>query len=335
MLQAVVQVMSNEIKTGGNSQLFLTKSAGEKLIFPYDFKQTFHHEPKLLSTPKEYVLIRDFYHFDEDRQAIEREILEFLRDFGFATETQLRLLVGSKGLNPDRIDDILESCVKDRVVNYFALTQFVMEEVPEDAFRIYCLDHGARYILTHFSQTDFITWLSSDNIRSSELVAKYLMTGMFYLQVLMARGDSLRFFNPLADFSIGKRDIRFSGAFQIIQGFTPRDFIFEVIRHEDLPTIWQQKVNEKVAPFVLQSYWEMYYRNMPVFLFLTQNDEDAFQAAEIFHMRTKLDNFRMLTDPNLMRGLGNAPFYAYVPESDKNPRPALKKVKAKIFSGEA
>ena len=147
----------------------------------------------------------------------------------------------------------------------FALTQFVMEEVPEDAFRIYCLDHGARYILTHFSQTDFITWLSSDNIRSSELVAKYLMTGMFYLQVLMARGDSLRFFNPLADFSIGKRDIRFSGAFQIMQGFTPRDFIFEVIRHEDLPTIWQQKVNEKIAPFVLQSYWEMYYRNMPVF----------------------------------------------------------------------
>lgn len=314
--------------------LYLNKEDGERFLIPYDFKQTFHHDSRLLQTPKEYVLVREFYVKDDETQAIELEVLKYLRDFCFATETQLRTLLGAKGLNPDRLTEILDSCVKDKIVNYFALTSFVMESIPDDAFRIYCLDHGARHILTHFSKQDFLSWISSDNIRSSELVAKYLMTGMFYLQVIAVKSESLREFKPLADFTIGKRDIRFSAAFQIMQGFTPKDFIVEVIRHDDLPTMWRQKVNEKIAPFVQQNYWNLYYRTLPVFIFLTQNDEDAFMAADIFYMRTKQDIFRVLTDKNLIKGLDVAPFYAYVPESEKNPTPMLKRVKSRIFMSE-
>ena len=315
----------------GAPVLYLTKTEGERFEFPYDYRQTFHHEFRLSRTPREAVLVKDFCKFDDERQKIEKEALYFLRDFCFATESQLKMLLGAKGLNPDILPPILESCVTNHVINFFCLSQFVMDKVPDDALKIYCLDHGARHILTHFSKQDELTWISSDNIRSSELVAKYLMTGNFYLQVMAVKGESVKWFKPLADYTIGHRMIRVSGVFQIMQGFTPRNFILEVIRHDDLPIVWQQKVNEKLAPFI-RSYWSQYYKTLPVFLLLTQNDEDALSAAEIFHMRIgDSAGFRVLTDKHLMEGLDKAPFYAYVPESDTNPTPGLKKVRAKIF----
>lgn len=313
---------------------YMTEQQGIQLMFPYDYQQTFHHEFRFMHTPREYVLVPDFHNMDEAHKACEKTVLKYLLNFGFATIQQLRILLSANGLDTEILPDILESCVEQHVLNYFILSQFVLDSIPSDACKIYCLDHGAKMLLQHYSPRDYIGWISSDNYRSSELVAKYLMTGMFYLQLLATKGERISYFNPLPDFTIGHREIRFSAAFQLVQGFATRDFLLEVVRHEDLPIIWQKKVNEKIAVFLQDKFWSCHYHALPVFLFLTPNDEDALMTADIFHMRTKHPDFRVLTDQNLMMGFDKARFYQYVPGTEMEPAPRLKRTHSKIFSSE-
>lgn len=311
---------------------YLTKGEGERLVIPYGYKQTFEHEMRFMQTPREYDLVRNFYIMEEELQAIEMEILKFLRDFCFGTEQQFRILLGAKGLNPDFAIDVLEACVKNHVLNYFVLGEYVMDNIPDDAFRVYCLDHGARHVLTHFSQRDYLTWLSSDNIRSSELIYKYLMTGMFYLQLVMVKGDRLRNFNSLADFSLGRRDVRFSCTFQIMDGFNTRDFILEVVRSDDVPIAWQEKVDQKIAPFYKDELWKRYFANKPALIILAENGKDAFEIADIYYRRVESTEFRLMTDASMMKDI--AIVHSYVPQSETNPKAALKKGRAKVFSEE-
>ena len=318
--------------------LYLTKEDGEKFLIPPDYQQTFHHEPRLNGAAREYSLVKDFYKKDDDIQSVVLEVLKFLQWFVFGTKTQLEILLGAKGINPDILDKAIEMCVSSRILNYFTISRYKMDEFPEDAFPIYCLDHGAKVILNHFSNSDSVTWLFSDNIRSSVLVSKYLTTGMFYLHLLSGRGDGVTKFKPLADFAIGNgKDVRFSAAFQLAQNngtggmFMTQDFILEVIRHDDIVS-WEDKVHRKIRPFFEYDYWKQYYESIPMMIFLVQNDQDAMSVAEIYHRALSMENFRLLTDANMKNGMSKAIFYSYIsPNPEISREKGLKKVRPKIF----
>jgi len=313
---------------------YVTATVGKKLSFNYDYKQVFHHEfsaPKTMSCDLIVKTFRDakYAHL----QVLGLEVLKFLKEFCFATREQIEANLKIKKVDMSCLDELMDWYLSLRIINYFTFAKFDIGEVPEDAFCIFCLDHGARGILTHYSNSDHWNWFSSDNFRSTELVIKYLSTTEVYLQTLKTKRDELKFFEPLYDVNIGKRSIRFSAGFRIMNGFTPRDFILESVRNYDLPIGWQKKVDQQIAPFV-EHHWKKYYETLPVFIFLVEDEAQALEVAEIYYRRTESNQFRIITDQEVKKGFNKAVFLKYVPATEESPNATMVPVTASAFRSE-
>jgi len=306
------------------TNLYVTKKDGETLSFPYDWQQTFSHPFEMNRVMNEAQTVKVFVAAAEERQ-MGLEILILLLDYTFATRAQLERLLKAKGVaGVEALDDLLAKYLDRRLINSFTLSAYPMDHVPEDAFVIYCLDHAARHVLSHFYRDDVsVTWKSTNALRSAELVSKYLATNEFYLALLTAKNKTLSFFQPTVNFTIRNRDIRMSAMFQVMSGETPRDFVLEVVRASDLPVNWRKKVNEQVAPFMMDKFWNRYFRIEPVFLFLAENEQQAEELAEIYHLRTENLKFRVTTDKELLKGIDKATFYKYEPAAEKKLVPVV------------
>lgn len=301
-----------------NKRNYITAEEGRIFSFPYDWKQTFAHPFEMSRAANEAQIVKTFVAEEDDRQ-IGLEVLKLLYDFTFATRNQLERLLQIKGLDEaDRLDDLLARYLDRRLLNRFTLSSYILESIPDDAFVIYCLDHGARHILSHFYQDDIgVTWKSTNSCRSAEQVAKYLVTNEFYLSLMGVKRETLAFFSPTVDYSIRprdatrSRDIRLSAAFRIMRDKTPVDFILEVVRCSDIPTYWTKKVNSQLMPFIQDRFWSRYFRLEPTFIFLAENLDQALELSEIFQRGTASERFRITTDKDLSDGIDKATFYKY------------------------
>lgn len=319
-----------------SNKTYVTAEEGAKLSFGYDYKQCFHHESSQPKTLPEYTIVKQFVKQNEYDKQVSLEVLKFLYQFTFATHDQLVRMLEMKGIDPSGLDDLIVQMLKERKMNSFWLNQFIQEgDAPEDAFIVYCMDFGAIAILSHFSNSDCIAWWTTDSVRSTELIQKYLTTAMFYLSLAEVRGDSLRYFKPIFDVTIGHRNLRFSASFEVMSGFTSHPFILESVRSYDLPINWQDKIDSKIVPFSCQEkHWSKYFSNTePVYLFLCENEEQALEAADLFWRRTEKENFRLITDDQVKMGLENAYFLKYVPNPNPEKVGTLQKVKASLLSG--
>lgn len=320
-----------------NSKPYVTREEGEALKFGYDYRQCFEHESSQPKTMPEYKLVRDFVRQTEYEKMLGLEVMKFLFQFTFATHSQLVRLLELKGIDPAGLDENIKKMLVDRKMNSFYLNQYSETgPAPDDAFVIYCLDFGALAILNHFSNSDSNAWFTTDSCRSSELILKYLSTAEFYLALAEARGDKLRYFKPIFDVSFKYQRIRFSASFEVLQGFTPHSFLLESIRSYDLPANWRDKVDEKVCHFAIgEENWAKYFPAPgPVYIFLVENEKDALEAADIFYRRVEKDNFRLITDDQVRKGLSNAKFLKYIPDpADPKKVGTLKATRASILSG--
>lgn len=314
---------------------FITAEEGQRFSFPYDWKQTFAHPFEMSRAANEAQIVKTYVAEEADRQ-IGLEVLKLLFEFTFATRDQLERLLRIKGMEEvDRLDDLLTRYLDRRLLNRFTLSSYTLGSIPDDAFVIYCLDHGARHILSHFYQDDIgVTWKSTNSYRSAEQVAKYLVTNEFYLSLMGVKRDLLAFFSPTVDYSIRpressrSRDIRMSAAFRIMRGATPVDFILEAVRSSDIPTYWTKKVNSQLMPFIRDRFWSRYFRLEPTFIFLAEKLDQALELSEIFQRGTGSDKFRVTTDKDLSGGIDKATFYKYEAASG-----VMMPVKAPIFQG--
>jgi len=316
-------------------RMYITKEQGKEMKFPPDLRQCFAHESSLPKTLPEYVLVKTFTDMTEYEKQVTLEVLKFLFQFTFATREQLARMLDQKGLDASGLDDLISKMLDDREMNSFYLNQFATSDpAPEDAYIIYCMDFGALFILKHFSSCDWATWFTTDAMRSSQLIQKYLSTVEFYLSLADARGGSLRYFKPIFDVSFGHMDIRFSASFEIMQGFTAHPFLLESVRSYDLPANWRDKVDEKILRFVNQEKnWGKYFPAPgPVYIFLCETEKDALEAADIYWRRVGIDNFRVTTDEQVRAGFAKAKFWKYVPNTD-NSVGTLKAVRSTILSG--
>ena len=307
---------------------YVTISEGEVLSFPYDWRQTFDHPFEMARARPEAQVIKLFIEQSREEQQCGLEMLVLLLDNTFATRSQIERLLKIKGLDGTvNLDELLEKYLALRMVNKFTLGMYEMEHIPDDAFVIYCLDHASRHILSHFYRDDVaVTWKSTNGISGAERISKYLATNEFYLSLLAEKGEALDSFQPTVDFNIRLRDIRFSAAFRIMRGATPRDFILEAIRSSDIPTYWQKKCSEQISSFIKDKYWNRYFRLEPTFIFLAENLEQAVRVADICSVRAPEAQFRLTTDQEILKGLDTATFYKY--DSDNN---GLIPVSAGIF----
>lgn len=306
--------------------LYLSKADGEKFNFPMDYRQTFHHESRKSFTSMEYTTIRIVFDaMTDDQREISLIVLEHLANFRFATESQLRRLIGAKGQsdNQDMIYDLLADFVDQKILNYFIITSgeemFSQESIPVDALKIYCLDYGAQQILSHYSYSPYTRWTPGDERRVSQLVARHIMTAEFYLQVLILRQETLENFVPNKDFTNGKRGIRFSAGFRIMQSCTGIEFLFDVVRENDITKSWPDEL-DKMIPFIRDKYMKRYYEggnpegnfsSPPLFIFMVETPEIAGRVAVDFFRATGYDSFYILLERDMLKGLQNAPLYTY------------------------
>lgn len=297
-----------------SNQLYITKDGADVMSFPYGWQQTFEHPFDMAFAANEAQVVKEFVADTEDRQA-GLEVLILLYDFTFATRAQLERLLAVKGLSTDNLDALLSKYLRSHLINRFTLSVYPMSYIPDDAFEIYCLDHGSRHILSHFYHDDIaVTFKSTDALRSAELVSKYLTTNEFYLSLLTGKTDALESFAPICNFSLRRRDIRLSAAFRLVNGYTHNDYLLEVIRKSDLPVMWRKKTSEQLAPFLIDGAWKRYFRIEPPIILLAEDMEQAEEAAEIFSLRTDGMTFFITTDKELTKGIQDAVFYNYSPD---------------------
>lgn len=276
--------------------MYITEEEGRNLSFNYSFKQTFYRDPKRSRGMPEYIIVSEFMKGDDTHRQVGLEILTYLRQFCFATRDMLGTMLASKGLDVSILDEILDLYLEKYLINFFTISAYNMGEVPEDAMKIYCLDSGAIYILTHFSTTDSISWLSSDNIRSVELVTKYLATGLFASTLVQNKGKAVSAFIPVFDASIGKRMIRFSAAFTVMNGYTPLNYVLETVRGFDLPGPWMKKCGEQISVFSNGKHWQKYFDQEPGYVLLCENEVVAKDAAVILGRGMGDQEIRLITD---------------------------------------
>jgi len=310
---------------------YVTEKEGRTLNINYDYVQSWAHEFSIYRTRNESLMIRYFLESSREEQKLGIELLIFLSKFWFATKEHMVQLLHMKGLKTQLLEKVLEEYVSNRILNCFTLAQFPLDEIPDDAFRVYCLDHGAKFILTHFYREDFVHWQTTDNNRGTEQIVKCLSTCRFYLSLLAAKREDLRIFEPIFDVSIGRREARFSANFEIAKGTQTRKFILESVRAYDLPTYWRKKVAEQVAPFISNKFWRQTFTEEPVFILLAETMENAIEAADIFYRRTMSSNFRVTTDVDVAKGIDKARFYKYMPKENDAGIGTLSPVRATIF----
>lgn len=310
---------------------YATEKEGKALHINYDYVQSWAHEFSIYRTRNESLMIRYFLESSREKQKLGLEILVFLSKFWFATKEYMLQLLHLKGLKTQDLEEILEEYLSNRILNCFTLAQFPLDEIPDDALRVYCLDHGAKFILTHFYREDFVHWQTTDNNRGSEQIVKCLSTCRFYLSLLAAKREDLRIFEPIFDVSIGRREARFSANFEIVKGTQTRKFILESVRAYDLPTYWRKKVAEQIAPFIMNKFWRQTFAEEPVFILLAESLENALEASDIFYRRTMSSNFRVTTDIDVIKGMEKAHFYKYMACEDNADVGTLSPVRATIF----
>lgn len=320
-----------------SEKTYITKEQGRALQIGYDYKQCFHHESSQPKTMPEYTLVRAFLTESDYEQRASLEVLKFLYQFTFATHDQLMRFMAQKGLDTAGLDTLIQKLLDERKMNLFYLDRLPTDgQTPEDALVIYCMDFGAIAILTHFSNSDCASWFTTDSVRSSELICKYLSTTEFYLALAAVQGPNLRYFKPIFDVSYKHNNIRFSAAFDVIQGGVSHPFILESVRNFDLPVHWNKKLDEKITAFSCgEPLWAKFFQKEPVYLLLVENEEDALEAADLFHRRIEKDNIRLITDEQVQKGLANAYFLKYIPHTDPEKTGTLQRVRGGLLSGAA
>lgn len=313
---------------------YVNQADGARIIIPSGYIQTFYNDPKMGRMPDKFRLIDEFSRLGYEEGKVAIEILEFLLHFKFASFEQIRELIIKRGMNEELVAPLMKQFVKLRIMNIFALAKSHLDEIPEDAFLLYCLDFGSTSILSRYSDYDREVWFSSDAIYGSDIITRHLMVVIFYLQTLATGSKQIVYFKPWKDIRIGRKELPISAEFWVMKNGEKSVYLLDIENSRDLQELWPEKL-ERLAMFLEEdARWGQYYSARPKFIFLTYNDRDAVRLGESMYYRTEYDGFRILTTANMMKGLDEPVFYTYVPASEKNPMGGFKARKLGIFAPE-
>lgn len=321
---------------------YVAASGVKKYIFPNYWVQSFAHEMAMNAAKKEKVL--ESFESASTREdvtirKIGYNIVRFLVKYIAATREQLIRYFAIHGLkDPAYIDAALQKFERDFVINRFTIASRPDVGVPDDAFAVYCLDYGARYIINAYmsriTNVSAAAWMSTNAQLGPVLVTQKLLTTELYIALLQTKKEITKdgAFEPEAEFSVKKGFMQMSAHFCLMNGCTPQPYLVDIIPHMDIPSEWRKKVNEQIFPFLQGQCWNRYFPYEPKWLFITENVQDSRCVAEIFGLRT--DNakpFYILDIKNLMLGFDEGIFYKYDPAKEKR----IVGVKLRIFYSDA
>lgn len=227
----------------------------------------------------------------------DRDIAEFVFLHGYATAEQLqRFFAGD--IPPAQFKRRIQSMLKYRVLNRF---QLVPPDNSEPSFFIYCLDMGGFHLLSNFSnQLDNLTnWTPAENMKSSELIARFLVATEFHVLITEAcPGVPLRFETNKERFFDRKK---FTPTFEFI--LHDKVVLGEVIRGEEQLELLDDRILRYDILLETQHY-KKFWDTKPVLFLIGENDLKALQIAEKVERRSRIKGYRLTTDERMSRGLG-------------------------------
>lgn len=290
-----------------------------------DLKQTFANKFTLNIGKTEIIKMKN------NNVLTERDvkIAKFLFQFRFATVEQIHAFLGEKS-TIENLRGRLEKLTHYRILNKFMLSDYEYDAIENDAFEVYCLDLGGRYLLANYTNEDTTDWYSAINMVGSEIVSKSLFITQFYIRLCETLGNRLLHFQAEPSFRCGKKTIIPSFDFSIKDGQLTRNYIGEVVREFDFPIHFREK-SAKLEQLLETNAWKKYYYDSdepPVLFVFGEDDDNALEAAKMIAHTTEISRVRLSTDERIMRGLGEGgAFLKYKMEKD-----ALQETKATIFS---
>ncbi|MBG9694139.1 hypothetical protein ABD91_25710 [Lysinibacillus sphaericus] len=304
--------------------MYIKKQQGIPAI-PAELKQTFANKFTLNIGKTEIIKRKNNNNLTER----DVKIAKFLFQFRFATAEQIHSFLNEQS-SIENLRGRLEKLTHSRILNKFMLGDYEQDEIPTDAFEVYCLDLGGRYLLTNFSNEDTTDWYSAINMVSSEIVNKTLFTVDFYLRLRETMGNRLIYFKAEPIYRCGKKTIIPSFNFCIKDGSINRNYIGEIVRDFDFPLYAREKA-EKLEQLLMTNAWKKYfYEDLepPVLFVFTENDHNALEVGKLYACTTEIERFRISTNERIQIPLheGGA-FLKYVVESNM-----LKKVKSSTFA---
>lgn len=301
------------------------KNTDEIFVIPPDHRQTFENQFVLSVGQKEIVKMK----MRGDLTERDLKIAKFLFQFTFATSSQIHAILNDES-SLQSVEKRLDTLVKYRVINRFMLGPFESQKIASDAFYIYCLDLGGRYLLDNYSNEDTSDWYTTVNMKTSEIISKSLMSTEFYVRLLQTLPDQLIHFKKEPELRIGKKNIVPSFEFSLRIGHQNRYYIGEVVREYDFPIHFREKA-EKLEDLLTTNGWKKYYYeadNEPVLLVFADSDLTARDAGRLLVNSTKIEKFRLSTDERAQKELGSqGAFMRYLTDAD-----LLQEVKATAFA---
>lgn len=285
---------------------------------PADLKQTFHHE-FTHTTSKDVILKMKHENKITDR---DLKVVKFIHQFHFATPQQIFDYIHDETDESETVGAVqarLDKLVHAHVLNKFCLSPVKENRVYQDALIVYCLDFGGKYLLMNFSNEDLTQWFSSENFKTSELIAKDLMVVDFYLKLYRQTEGKITFFESSTAFQFEKTTLYPSFHFGLTIDGTLRYFIGEVAKDEDLPLFFRKKV-EKYDQFLSSNAWKKYFfeQEPPILFVLTETDQLAQLCGQILEQVSEIKRYRLTTQSRLERPLTDlGAFLRYLPDQGK------------------
>lgn len=294
-------------------------------LIPERLKQTFHHEFNS-SVSKNVVL--EMYHAGRitDR---DLSIMKFLFIFKFATAEQINRLLGEEqtiGALSARLDKL----ANQRILNKFLLSPVVENRIFPDSLQVYCLDLGAKYLLTQYSRYDADDWVSSENYKTSDLISKDLIAVDFYLNLRKQIGGRLEYFRSSNSLQLGRNTVSPSCEFSLKNGAGRTYMIGEVLKSYDTPFLFREKA-AKLESLLSTNSWKKFFfdsNDAPFLLLICENDLLAKEAGELLSTSTTITRYRLTTLERMKMPLHEpGAFLRYDAESGE-----LYEVASKIFA---
>lgn len=210
------------------------------------------------------------------------EIAKYLAEFHFATLPQLLKYLRVKFPEFEKKEleifkERLNLLVSNRVLNKFMLTDTkVRKTVHDDAFQIYCLDLGGKYLLGNYSQCNLDSWNTALNMKSPALIFKALDIGEFYMNILETCPKKLVSFRTEPQLRVGMFFTKPDADMCMDIKGEERHFILQFVSGEDYPHKYKERAYQ-IETLIATKAWEKYYgkTKKPVLLFVVKDEEAA------------------------------------------------------------
>lgn len=299
----------------------------DNFIFDPSLRQVFKNQFTLNVGSNEIVKMMNNKELRDEDLAIAKMLFK-LR---FLSLTQITRLL-KIGNDEASVLAKLNKLVKNRIVNEFVLTDEITDNYNENAFKIYCLDLGGKYLLENYSEEDVFNWYSTVNMKSVSIISKLMVASELYVRLMETCPEKVLYFNLLPELRMKTKVVIPTFEVGIKSTLGDKTIVGDVVEELDCERRFRERVSIMDSIFDTKC-WKKFYGNSdtpPIMFLIATDDITALRFSKGISDMDGAINFRTTTIERMkMELFGQGAFLKYVPEKDM-----FKEVKAVMLEPE-